>query len=82
MLPALFGRDHPITTAVLDARAQFPNSTLADLYDPNTMPLVLIKAHTQLDKAVDSAYGCKSGVPELERMSFLFGMYKNLIKQN
>ena len=68
--------------AVLDARAQFPNSTLADLYDPNTMPLVLIKAHTQLDKAVDSAYGCKSGVPELERMSFLFGMYKNLIRQN
>ena len=68
--------------AVLDARAQFPNSTLADLYDPNTMPLVLIKAHTQLDKAVDSAYGCKSGIPELERMSFLFGMYKNLIRQN
>ena len=43
--------------AVLDARAQFPGSTLADLYDPLTMPPVLLKAHQQLDSAVDAAYG-------------------------
>jgi hypothetical protein len=45
--------------AVLDARAEFPNSSLADLYDPRTMPPVLAKAHTALDRAVDEAYGFK-----------------------
>ena len=39
--------------AVLDARSQFPDSSLADLYDPNTMPPVLTKAHAALDSAVD-----------------------------
>ena len=43
--------------AVLDARAQFPGSTLADLYDPLTMPPALLKAHQTLDRAVDAAYG-------------------------
>ncbi|MEZ5494862.1 MAG: type IIL restriction-modification enzyme MmeI [Pseudomonadales bacterium] len=43
--------------AVLDARAQFPDASLADLYDPLTMPLVLLKAHQALDKVVDAAYG-------------------------
>ena len=38
--------------AVLDARAKFPDSTLADLYDPVTMPSVLVKAHADLDRAV------------------------------
>ncbi len=41
--------------AVLDARAQFPDASLADLYDPNTMPPVLMRAHQALDKAVDLA---------------------------
>src|SRR5690606_23203749 len=41
---------------VLDARAQFPDATLADLYDPLTMPPALVKAHAALDKAVDAAY--------------------------
>ncbi|HZF98390.1 MAG TPA: DNA methyltransferase, partial [Pseudoxanthomonas sp.] len=40
---------------VLDARAQFPGSTLADLYDPLTMPPALVKAHQALDRAVDAA---------------------------
>lgn len=43
--------------AVLDARLQFPEASLADLYDPLTMPPVLLKAHQTLDKAVDTAYG-------------------------
>ena len=37
--------------AALDARAQYPTSTLADLYDPLTMPAPLLKAHQQLDRA-------------------------------
>lgn len=68
--------------AVLDARSRFPDSTLADLYDPNTMPSVLTKAHAQLDKAVDAAYGCKAGSSELERMALLFGMYKKLTRHS
>jgi hypothetical protein len=42
---------------VLDARAAFPDCSLADLYDPNTMPPELNKAHKKLDKAVWAAYG-------------------------
>lgn len=42
--------------AVLDARSQFPDASLADLYDPNTMPAALVKAHQALDRAVDLCY--------------------------
>lgn len=61
--------------AVLDARLQFPNSSLADLYDPNTMPPELVKAHTNLDRAVDICYGKKFQDKE-ERIEFLFNLYK------
>lgn len=43
--------------AVLDARANYPESTLADLYDPLTMPADLQRAHRANDKAVAAAYG-------------------------
>ncbi|MGN6401055.1 MAG: class I SAM-dependent DNA methyltransferase [Flavisolibacter sp.] len=61
--------------AVLDARAQFPNSSLADLYDPNTMPPVLVKAHQQLDKAVDLCYRPQAFTTETKRIEFLFELY-------
>jgi type I restriction-modification system DNA methylase subunit len=61
---------------VLDARAQFPESTLADLYDPLTMPPVLLKAHQQLDKAVDAAYGKTNFQTEAQRVAFLFELYQ------
>jgi hypothetical protein len=61
--------------AVLDARAQFPNSSLADLYDPNTMPPVLVKAHQQLDKAVDLCYRPQPFLNETKRIEFLFELY-------
>lgn len=62
--------------AVLDARASFADSTLADLYDPLTMPPALLKAHQQLDKAVDAAYGRKAFASEAERVAFLFQRYQ------
>uniref|UniRef100_UPI00405691DB class I SAM-dependent DNA methyltransferase n=1 Tax=Candidatus Electronema sp. TaxID=2698783 RepID=UPI00405691DB len=62
--------------AVLDARAQFPDSSLADLYDPLTMPPVLLKAHRALDKAVDAAYGRRDFKSEAERVAFLFDLYQ------
>ncbi len=61
---------------VLDARLQFPNSSLADLYDPLTMPPVLIKAHNELDKAVDLAYRSQVFTSEANRMVFLFELYE------
>ncbi len=61
---------------VLDARLQFPNSSLADLYDPLTMPPALIKAHNELDKAVDLAYRPQPFTSEANRMVFLFELYE------
>jgi hypothetical protein len=60
---------------VLDARAQFPEASLADLYDPNTMPPVLVKAHQALDKAVDLCYRPQPFVNETKRIEFLFELY-------
>ena len=68
--------------SVLDARAQFPGSSLADLYDPLTMPPALLKAHQKLDAAVDKAYqlcgGKKSYASDAERVAFLFERYQQL----
>ena len=61
---------------VLDARAQFPNSSLADLYDPLTMPPALVKAHNALDRAVDLAYRPQPFGSEAQRMEFLFALYE------
>jgi len=65
---------------VLDVRAQFPEASLADLYDPLTMPPALLKAHQQLDTAVDGAYlangGRKSFKNDAERVAFLFELYQ------
>lgn len=61
---------------VLDARLQFPESSLADLYDPLTMPPALIKAHNELDKAVDLAYRPQAFTSEANRMVFLFELYE------
>jgi len=61
---------------VLDARLQFPNSSLADLYDPLTMPPALVKAHNDLDKAVDLAYRPQAFTSEANRMVFLFELYE------
>jgi len=63
---------------VLDARALFPQSTLADLYDPLSMPPELTRAHQALDKAVDAAYGRKKFASEAERVAFLFERYQAL----
>lgn len=61
---------------VLDTRLQFPNSSLADLYAPLTMPTVLMKAHNELNKAVDLAYRPQAFTSEANRMEFLFGLYE------
>lgn len=61
---------------VLDARAAHPGASLADLYDPLTMPPNLVKAHQTLDAAVDGAYGKRGFRNEAERVAFLFELYQ------
>ncbi|CAN1505093.1 hypothetical protein MCEGE10_00620 [Flavobacteriaceae bacterium] len=61
---------------VLEVRLQFPNSSLADLYHPLTMPPALVKAHNDLDKAVDLAYRPQAFTSEANRMEFLFERYE------
>lgn len=61
---------------VLDVRNQHKESSLADLYDPLTMPPNLLKAHKNLDKAVDAAYGKNGFKSEAERVAFLFDLYQ------
>ncbi len=63
---------------VLDARAAHPGSTLADLYDPLTMPVNLLKAHQTLDRVVDAAYGKRAFSGDAERVAFLFEHYQKL----
>ena len=64
--------------SVLNARAARPGATLADLYDPLTMPPDLLKAHHILDRAVDAAYGRRDFKTEAERVAFLFERYQAL----
>ena len=62
---------------VLDVRAEFPGATLADLYDPDAMPKKLLDAHRALDAAVDLCYRSSAFKTELERLKFLFDLYRN-----
>ncbi len=87
-LPASADKSHAAieaaAQAVLDARAGFQTgdqpATLADLYDPLTMPPELLKCHQRLDAAVDKAYeasgGKKSYKSDAERVAFLFELYQ------
>lgn len=63
--------------AILDARALYPDSSLADLYDPVLMPPELLKAHRENDKAVMQAYGFPiKDFTESDCVAELFKMYK------
>lgn len=61
---------------VLTVRARYSEASLADLYDPLSMPPDLVKAHQNLDKAVDLCYRPQAFVSELGRIEFLFNLYE------
>jgi hypothetical protein len=63
---------------ILDARALFPDSSLADLYDPLTMPPELLKAHRNLDRAVINLYGFTNTPTEAACMAKLMEIYQNI----
>ncbi len=68
-----------LAQAVLDARAQFPDSRLADLYDAEAMPPALRKAHRALDAAVDKLYRPQAFSGDLDRAEHLLGRYEKLV---
>ena len=67
---------------ILDVRKKYPDSSLADLYDPLTMPADLRKAHEKNDKAVLDAYGLSNKSTESEIVAHLFKMYEELTKKD
>ena len=68
-----------LAQAVLDAREAHPTSSLADLYDPDTMPANLRKAHAALDTAVDRLYRRAPFESDRDRVEHLFGLYEKLV---
>jgi len=68
-----------LAQAALDARANYPTSSLADLYDPLTMPPDLLRAHQNLDKAVMKLYGFPTkNFTEADCVAALMQLYQNL----
>ena len=63
---------------ILDARDLYPDSSLADLYDPLTMPPELRKAHQMNDRAVMQAYGFSTKMSESDCVAELMKMYQKL----
>jgi hypothetical protein len=68
-----------LAQTVLDARAEHPEATLADLYDPDLMPANLRKAHRSLDVAVDRLYRPSPFGSDQERVEYLFGLYEQVV---
>lgn len=64
--------------AVLDARKQFADATLADLYDPLSMSPALVNAHADLDRAVDLCYRPQPFENDRLRVEHLFTLYEKL----
>ena len=67
--------------AILDARDLYPDSSLADLYDPLTMPIELLKAHEANDKAVLSLYGLAPDSTEEQIVAHLMELYKQKVDE-
>ena len=75
---ANFSKLESLAQAVLDARAAHPESTLANLYDPDIMPPDLRRAHQALDRAVDRLYRRAGFASERERVEHLFMLYEKM----
>ena len=72
-------RLEPYADVVLAARAAHPDATLADLYDPDLMPVDLRRAHRDLDRAVDKLYRRSGFSSDRERVEHLFGLYEKMM---
>lgn len=63
---------------VLTVREKFRDQTLAELYDPLAMPSALVKAHAELDRAVDRCYRSQPFESDRQRIEYLFALYEKL----
>ena len=79
--PAQMQQIERTSQAILDARALYPDSSLADPYDDTTMPQELRQAHLANDRAVMKAYGFAPTSAEAEIVTKLFALYEALAKQ-
>jgi hypothetical protein len=68
--------------AILDERAKHPSKTLAQLYNPTTMPKGLLQAHQELDTAIEQCYRLQPFKNDTERLEYLFKQYEEMIKKD
>ena len=76
--PEALERLSPLADAVLEARADHPTATLAELYDPDLMPAGLRRAHQAVDRAVDRLYRSRRFETERNRLEHLLGLYAQM----
>lgn len=65
--------------SILDERAKYPEKTMAQLYNPETMPLGLRKAHKELDEAIERCYRLQPFTSDTERLEYLFKLYEEML---
>lgn len=68
--------------AILDERAKHSSKTMAQLYNPNTMPKGLLQAHQELDTAVEQCYRLQPFKNDTERLEYLFKQYEEMVKKD
>ena len=68
--------------AILDERAKHPSKTMAQLYNPTTMPKGLLQAHQELDTAIEQCYRLQPFKNDTERLEYLFKQYEELVKKD
>jgi len=68
--------------AILDERAKHPSKTMAQMYNPDTMPKGLLKAHQELDTAIEQCYRLQPFKNDTERLEYLFKQYEEMVKKD
>lgn len=68
--------------SILDERAKYPEKTMAQLYDPDTMPTGLRQAHKELDQAVERCYRLQPFTSDTERLEYLFKLYEEMLQKD
>lgn len=68
--------------AILDERAKHPSKTMAQLYNPTTMPKGLLHAHQELDTAIEQCYRLQPFKNDTERLEYLFKQYEEMLQKD
>jgi type II restriction/modification system DNA methylase subunit YeeA len=67
---------------ILDERAKHPSKTMAQLYNPATMPKGLLQAHQELDTAIEQCYRLQPFKNDTERLEYLFKLYEEMLQKD